>query len=475
MVTAINDSAKMQQRMVGAGFCMEKFEDSPIVYESFAESAWAGTVPNDMPGWVSSYVQRRYGGDEAAMASAQQAWEIIFKTFYSGTGEHGSSIRTWPPTESTSTVAGYEVNAAPRALSLLLQAHSSVWKSGQADLEYDIVMVGFEFLQTLFEDYWSLAKFACNSSGSSMQSCATAIHRTCPGLVGNDCIECAEAHAQVLASNCSDLDSQMHGICGAIRPTASSYSGHDGSENVGNSSMAACNATSAATLQLILDLDVFVGSHPMYLLGRWLNDSHVGAADAADARNLEYGARNLVTLWGGDVGSDLAGYDGKIWEGLLRDVYAPLWGVLLRAMHDAKATGKPLDPSALVHEQFLLVQRWVHASSTYKAVPVGHVISTARDLMSNYTLSAEQLSERFLKVADTDVQGFSASSGKLSFTDLGVLSMLCWKHPDCRGFTSAGEIKTNVASPARHAAPGTDLYIAKGRVLPSTSRDQVFV
>jgi hypothetical protein len=43
--------------------------------------------------------------------------------------------------------------------------------------------------------------------------------------------------------------------------------------------------------------------------------------DAADAANLEYGARNLLTLWGGDLDSDLAGYDGKIWAGLLKDVY----------------------------------------------------------------------------------------------------------------------------------------------------------
>eukprot|EP01045_Picozoa_sp_COSAG04_P018068 COSAG04_NODE_1642_length_6070_cov_9.329928_11_plen_115_part_00 len=76
------------------------------------------------------------------------------------------------------------------------------------------------------------------------------------------------------------------------------------------SQQAACNATTKAVRQLIDDLDDFVGSHQLWLLGNWTVSSRAGAGDKADADNLEYGARNLLTLWGGDEGSDLAGYDG---------------------------------------------------------------------------------------------------------------------------------------------------------------------
>ena len=39
-----------------------------------------------------------------------------------------------------------------------------------------------------------------------------------------------------------------------------------------------------------------------------------------------------LPVWGGDMGGDLAGYDGKIWSGLLSDYYAPVWELLLQAM-----------------------------------------------------------------------------------------------------------------------------------------------
>ena len=102
----------------------------------------------------------------------------------------------------------------------------------------------------------------------------------------------------------------MHGVCGALQtptPTAARAA-----ERVvaPPSQQAACNATTKAVRQLIDDLDDFVGSHQLWLLGNWTVSSRAGAGDKADADNLEYGARNLLTLWGGDEGSDLAGYDG---------------------------------------------------------------------------------------------------------------------------------------------------------------------
>ena len=101
----------------------------------------------------------------------------------------------------------------------------------------------------------------------------------------------------------------MHGVCGALQtPTATAA----GRVAAPPSQQAACNATTKAVKQLIDDLDDFVGSHELWLLGNWTVSSRVGAGDKADADNLEYGARNLLTLWGGDEGSDLAGYDGAI-------------------------------------------------------------------------------------------------------------------------------------------------------------------
>ena len=113
---------------------MEKFEDSPIIYENFAEAIWAGKNPDpstELPAWVQKYASRRYGAD---IPAAQEAWALIVKTFYQGTGEHGTSIRSWPPSTSTATPPAYSAPAAPKGMRLLLEAEPSVPPSGKVAL-----------------------------------------------------------------------------------------------------------------------------------------------------------------------------------------------------------------------------------------------------------------------------------------------------------------------------------------------------
>lgn len=418
---------------------MEKFEDNPIIYENFAEAIWAGKNPDpvaELPSWVEKYATRRYG---AHIPAAQDAWALIVETFYQGTGEHGTSIRSWPPSTSTKTPPAYSAPAAPKGMRLLLEAEPSVPPSGKSAIEYDLVMLGFEWMQTLFEDYWTVAKAACDSSspgqhgtnttacepcesplkisqrfvwdgaggpielvgngtlsgicldggcthqcdsiglgdcvalgedalfkpgeassskqilskhglaldygiycpgcksslglatpnsafswqnfdlnlssvgapsisvvpqhgerccltaiGAEHGSCADAIHGICPGLQGNDCIICVEKHAAALSSDCTDLNSQMHGVCGALQYEQHVATGQR-QERKAQAVSAACNETTKAVRGLIDDLDKFVGSHRLWLLGNWTVSSRIGAGDKTDADNLEYGARNLIT------------------------------------------------------------------------------------------------------------------------------------------------------------------------------------
>lgn len=121
--------------------------------------------------------------------------------------------------------------------------------------------------------------------GPQLKACPDAIRTMC-GETGNDCINCCEKNAAVLGLSCKDLNSQMHGVCGAMTAHPSAMR-----------SSTACNASADAALGLILDLDEFLGNHHKFLLGTWLRDSKDAAADAEDAANLEYGARNLLTLW----------------------------------------------------------------------------------------------------------------------------------------------------------------------------------
>ena len=150
-----------------------------------------------------------------------------------------------------------------------------------------------------------------------------------------------------------------------------------------------------------------MGRHPAFLLGSWLNDSHSGAAHPKDAANLEYGARNLLTLWGGDVGSDLSGYDGKVWSGLLKDVYARVWALLLDAMVAQRVRGVAMNPAAIEKAQFDLVTQWVHANNTYPAMANGSgVRDAAAAVVDRYAPGPATLAKRFRRIANKTVNGF---------------------------------------------------------------------
>jgi|EP01047_Picozoa_sp_COSAG01_P011909 hypothetical protein len=554
-----------------------------------------------MPRWIECYAERRYG---TANPEVREAWATLHRVFYHSTGEWGTSIRSWPPSIQTLTKFDYDVSAAPGAFRKLVAAHPAIPPSGRSALEYDMVMVGFAFLQTLFEDYWTLAVSACSHtarghrmanatgcapcnaggllhtqnfsevpagsvctgavelrlyddlwpglclnasctgavdcwplgmapchqlpdaerlfvrggdgslatlnghvldfgvycphcrpqvglasnkimvngklaqwqiwSNSSTAgristhtqsgeeccleatnlehpgggSCADAIHATCRGLSGPACISCVVKHAASLADSCPDLNSQMHGVCGALWQHRTN-STHES---------AVCNATASLVHELIIDLDRLVGTHPMFLLGTWLADSKVGAANAADAANLEYGARNLLTLWGGDEGSDLAGYDGKIWAGLLRDHYGPIWKMLLNEMQTSKATGEPID-TTLGQRQFQFSKEWVRKTNHYATEPNGSVLDASLAVVSKYCPDSAQVARHFTIQPNTSVAGFTIPLARpLIDTDVGVLSALCEAHTECVGFTSKGELKTNVIQ--RVAKPGVDLFVS---------------
>ena len=87
-------------------------------------------------------------------------------------------------------------------------------------------------------------------------------------MQGNKCITCVEKHSAELSPDCSDLNSQMHGVCGAL-------------EFELIDKQKACNASTKAVRQLIDDLDTFVGSHPLWLLGNWTVSSRVGVSTQA--------------------------------------------------------------------------------------------------------------------------------------------------------------------------------------------------
>ena len=168
------------------------------------------------------------------------------------------------------------------------------------------------------------------------------------------------------------------------------------------------------------------------------------------------------------MGGDLAGYDGKIWSGLLSDYYAPIWELLLQAMRTEAAGGPKVDAAALGHEMQEFSVKWVRQTNQYPTTPGKRspgVVEAAKTLMAKYAPAAEIVAKQWKAVANTSVPaGFSIplGNGKIYDTDVGVLSKLCELHPQCVGFeVPSGVLLSNVAPAARNSSASSTLYVRK--------------
>ena len=67
---------------------------------------------------------------------------------------------------------------------------------------------------------------------------------------------------------------------------------------------------------------------------------------------------------------------GKIWSGLLKDHYAPIWEMLLEAMRTEVATGVAMDAAALSHAQFAFSAAWVRQTVRVKSARLFCAVSS---------------------------------------------------------------------------------------------------
>lgn len=73
-------------------------------------------------------------------------------------------------------------------------------------------------------------------------------------------------------------------------------------------------------VDILLDADKILESHPVYRTSRWLDFARKAAFSPEEADSFELEAKKLISIWGGDA---LYDYSCRIWSGLIRDYYVP--------------------------------------------------------------------------------------------------------------------------------------------------------
>lgn len=77
-------------------------------------------------------------------------------------------------------------------------------------------------------------------------------------------------------------------------------------------------------IELLIDLDAFLGTHDAFLLGNFLEKAkQLANGNEDEVKQFEFNARNQITLWGPD--GQIVDYATKQWNGVFRDYYLPRW------------------------------------------------------------------------------------------------------------------------------------------------------
>lgn len=298
----------------GIGAAPEAIESVPVVYDLLFELPWMETAPN-IKQWVADYTTSRYGTENS---TAQSAWNDILHSAmaFGADAIQGPIEDVWA--------------ARPN-----LEAHSaSTWGKTISQVS-DIYTPERRMLL--------VRAFTALLSESKQLDC------------NNYRYDLIEIGSQVMADYAYDLLLQIK----------------DAREAGDKKRL---NQLQESFLALILDVDKFKGTHPMFRLGNWLNMAH--------DNNTDLNARMLITTWGDYRQSDegkLHDYSYRSWQGMLKDFYYPRWQYYFSHAFTAPPEG-----------WFPMEWKWAHQSKQYTPAPQGNTIKQARKLIKKYKLNKKQ-------------------------------------------------------------------------------------
>lgn len=133
----------------------------------------------------------------------------------------------------------------------------------------------------------------------------------------------------------------------------------------------------AKFLQLLLDQDKLLSSHPYFYVGRWLEEAKAASDVPQNQQLYEYNARQQIATWT-EKKSNLRDYAHKEWGGMLKDYYYPRWKTYLDYLEDKLADKNVTEP-----DLYPMERAWVNSRNVYTFKPAD-CYSIARQLFYKY-------------------------------------------------------------------------------------------
>jgi alpha-N-acetylglucosaminidase len=119
-------------------------------------------------------------------------------------------------------------------------------------------------------------------------------------------------------------------------------------------------------LELLMELDRLLQSHPLNRLDRWLATARQHSTNSKLQQFYESNARQIVTIWGPPVND----YSCRMWSGLVRDFYHCRMAKILESLK----TGNPFDKNKWEFQ-------WVEGTGVSPQNPYANPISEAKKLL----------------------------------------------------------------------------------------------
>jgi len=131
------------------------------------------------------------------------------------------------------------------------------------------------------------------------------------------------------------------------------------------------------------DVDQLLAADRYSLLGNWLESAKSYGDTYGDKLNLEFNARNQVTLWGPK--GQISDYANKNWAGLMKGYYKERWVRFIEELFSCIDEGRPYDDNAFYPKLLEFGMQWNEDTTPYTTQPEGDIIELSKHVLEKYT------------------------------------------------------------------------------------------